>query len=66
MLFIGTTDETLTEFRGVPMQKTFAEAEANARKLMHSTGKQGLVYLVDKIGLDEYRVQRTYHLPLSI
>lgn len=65
MYFVGTTDEQLTDFTGVVLYKTFRDAELTARQLMRYTGKQGLVYLVTRLG-HGFRVQRTYHLPLNV
>lgn len=65
MLFVGTTDEPLTDFTGVVLYKHFRDAEQTARQLMRYTGKQGLVYLVTRLGHD-FQVQRTYHLPLTV
>ncbi len=65
MLFVGTTDEPLTDFTGVVFHKHFHDAERAARQLMRYTGKQGLVYLVTRLGHD-FQVQRTYHLPLTV
>lgn len=65
MYFIGTTDEQLTDFTGVVLYKKFRDAERTARQLMRYTGKQGLVYLVTRLG-HGFQVQRTYHLPLNI
>lgn len=65
MYFVGTTDEQLTDFTGVVLYKKFRDAERTARQLMRYTGKQGLVYLVTRLG-HGFQVQRTYHLPLNI
>lgn len=65
MFFVGTTDEPLTDFTGVVLHKHFHDAEQTARQLMRYTGKQGLVYLVTRLGHD-FQVQRTYHLPLTV
>ena len=65
MYFVGTTDEQLTDFTGVVLYKKFRNAERTARQLMRYTGKQGLVYLVTRLG-HGFQVQRTYHLPLNI
>lgn len=65
MYFVGTTDEQLTDFTGVVLHKTFRDAERTARQLMRYTSKQGLVYLVTRLG-HGFQVQRTYHLPLDV
>ena len=65
MYFVGTTEEPLTDFAGVVLYKKFRDAERTARQLMRYTGKQGLVYLVTRLG-HGFQVQRTYHLPLNV